>query len=1120
MAGTPPQTSPSLFSGRQRGRLAPFRRPPLALLGFVGLWPLATAQAARSCADWSAEVVAVEGRIEIRRNAGQAWTELEAGERVCTGDLLQSARASRATLLLPDGNTFRLDENTAVNIAEPPNGFGSLLELLRGIIHVISRDPRALTFRTPYASAGLEGKEFDIRVDEGERLTEIVVLEGVVNVAAPNGDLKVGSDHVAVVREGQAPSAAPLANPIDRMRWASHYPPLIEGPLPAPEQEPALSQQSEPAFYARRAAARLATARLVDAEADLASALRLAPRDATALALQALVALSRADRDTARTRVAEALAAEPSSVVARLAASYVAQSTNDLSAAEQAVREALAIEPGNAIALTRLAELALAADDTASAVDAATRAATVAPERSAPLVVLGFAHLRAFDTAAAEQAFVNAVELEPDAPLPRLGLGVTAVQRGHLETGRRHLELAVAMDPTNPLTRSYMSKVYDAENRADLTASQIELAKEFDPFDPTAWLYSSLQKLRANRPVEALQDFRLAARINGDRPAYRSRLLLDQDLATRGAALARIHTELGISQLALLDAWDTLAGDPADFTSHRLLSDAYAYEPRHEIARVSELHVSQLNQPANVAPLKPQLGQQNSVLAQRAGPSVMSFDELSSPVIGNGLQLRASGVAGGNGVEGHDLSLAGLHDRVSYSAGHYRFSTDGFRENNDYEQEVANAFVQYRPNADTNLQAELRSSNAEHGDLTAFFNRELYSSLTRFDENVDSLRLGAKHALTPTHALLGSIIYQDVGAELTAGEAFAVGTERDAYSIDAQHVYSGSKFRLQSGVLAARETETEDVTQTVPGIGSIVQSAERTNRQAGVYTYVNYDPVATVTLTAGLSFDSLDNPSGDDQATSPKIGITWRATPNTIVRAAAFETLFGSLTTSVQNAQPRLEPVQVAGFTQLLFGGTADRAEVRGLAVDQELSPKLFAGWQADIRDTERTIVDQSGSGTNFAVTLTERTQRAYVYWLPLDVLSLTARYETGRYGSAPQPLFGYSTMSIDRLPIEVRYFARQGFTIGARASYVDQEGQFQSGYPPTAFDPPPFAYGEDQFWVLDAFIGYRLANRRGLLSLNADNLLDETFQFQDIDPTNPSIFPERLISFRFTLAF
>ena len=94
-----------------------------------------------------------------------------------------------------------------------------------------------------------------------------------------------------------------------------------------------------------------------------------------------------------------------------------------------------------------------------------------------------------------------------------------------------------------------------------------------------------------------------------------------------------------------------------------------------------------------------------------------------------------------------------------------------------------------------------------------------------------------------------------------------------------------------------------------------------------------------MTVTAGASFDSIDNAVDDEEAANPKLGITWRPTPYTTVRAAAFETLFGSLTTSTQNAQPRLEPVQVAGFTQLLFGGTADRGTVRGLAIEQELSP-------------------------------------------------------------------------------------------------------------------------------------------------------------------------------------
>jgi outer membrane receptor protein involved in Fe transport len=139
---------------------------------------------------------------------------------------------------------------------------------------------------------------------------------------------------------------------------------------------------------------------------------------------------------------------------------------------------------------------------------------------------------------------------------------------------------------------------------------------------------------------------------------------------------------------------------------------------------------------------------------------------------------------------------------------------------------------------------------------------------------------------------------------------------------------------------------------------------------------------------------------------------------------------------------------------------------------------------------------------------------------LPVPQISVTARYEIGRFGNEPFPLLGYSHMKSERLPLEIRYFSRGGLTVGARASHVEQSGEFLTGFPQTLADPPPLAYGQDRFWQLDAFVGYRLPNRRGLLSLNADNLLDETFQFQDVDPTNPSLFPERLISFRFTLAF
>jgi Tfp pilus assembly protein PilF len=1091
-----------------------------AVAAAVCLWlgPLA-AQTPRSCEDWSAEITTVEGRAEMQREEGSEWAPLSTGERACTGYTIHTFAASRVTIRLPDGSTERVDENTTFKLPEPPSGEGSLIEIIRGAFHIISRDPRLLRFTTPYANAGLEGTEFDIRVDEERKLTEIVVLEGEVVVTTTAGEISVKSNHIVTAREGEMPSVTPYARPIDLMRWAGHYPPVVGGPLPAADQVPMAAEQVDAEFFARRAAARLGTARVATAEDDLATALGIAPRNATALALRGLLALERADRGTARELATQALEADPTSVTALIVLSFVEHSAGELGAAERTIRRAVDLEPSNPFALTKLAELAFARGDTRAAIDHATRARTLAPADSMSLIVLGFANLRAFDVSAARDAFAAAVEVEPQAPLAHLGLGLALLRAGAEQEGLRQLELAVTLDPANAQIRSYVANVYAAENRADLSESQLGLAKEFDPDDPTPWLYSGLSDLRSNRPVTALQDLRLAAAKNRDEPVYRSSFALDEDLATRSAAIGRVYTELGFGLLAQLDAFQSIAADPTNYSAYRLLADVYSTEPRLEVARVSALYVSQLLQPANVTPIKPQLAQTSSFLAQRFGPSPLSFDELDSPVVANGPKLRASAVGGGNDTFGHDITLAGLHDALSYSGGYYRFATAGFRENNDVDQRIGNALIQYRPSAATNLQAELRSMRGEFGDLTTMFDRQLYSPISRGAEQADSVRLGVRHQLVPNHVLLGALIAQDAQSQITSGGIFSLDADQNAYSIDIQHLHSIGNVNVQSGFMLARQQSDTHTSQSVPGFGTSIEDIRDSSRQLTLYSYANYRPAPNVTLIAGVAIDDIDGTPVSKDTVSPKLGVMWRPTRRTSVRVAAFEALLGSLTTSMQNTQPRLEPVQLAGFSQLLFGSAADSVFMRGLGVEHELSPRLFVGWQADLRDIDRLVtVLGLGPGVPNQVELSERVQTAYLLWTPHDRLSINTRYEHGRYRNAFE-VFGYQQMTTERLPLEIRYFGYRGLTAGARVSAVKQDGLFATPAPPP-FLLPVLTPGHDSFSILDAFIGYRLANRRGFLSLNADNLLDRQFQFQDVDSTNPSMFPERLVSFRFTLAF
>ncbi len=98
-----------------------------------------------------------------------------------------------------------------------------------------------------------------------------------------------------------------------------------------------------------------------------------------------------------------------------------------------------------------------------------------------------------------------------------------------------------------------------------------------------------------------------------------------------------------------------------------------------------------------------------------------------------------------------------------------------------------------------------------------------------------------------------------------------------------------------------------------------------------------------------------------------------------------------------------------------------------------------------------------------------------------------------------------------------MRYFAPSGLFAQAGATWVAQEVDLA----PSA----TFARDEDDFILFDAALGYRLPKRRGVVSLEVRNLLDERFLYQDLDvltaqQVNPRFIPDRMILVRVTLSF
>jgi len=1119
---------------------------------------------------WVARVVSVQGLVEARRTGTLHWFAVKLNDTFRPGDMVRLHENSRASVALPNETILRLDQNTTVTFSALEKQQTWLIDLLRGTAYFFSRIPRTLRVATPFVNGSVEGTEFLVTVKaDGAILT---VLEGKLLAENREGSLVLTSGETAIALAGQAPKPRIVVHPRDAVQWALHYPFIVnyepEDLLGRAESGwPAVARRSRDfywqgdltqalsvidgvpenirtaRFFIYRASLLLSVGRVDRAQSDLQKALQVDPSQGDALALEAIVALTQNRKAEADELIRRAAGLSPTSPVVKLALSYVRQAHFDLQSALTSVEDSLRLDPRNALTWARLSDLHLSFGYLDRALEAAQEAAARNPHLSLTQTVLGFAYLMQIKINESKDAFAKAISLDQADPLPRLGLGLAKIRDGDLEDGRGEIEIAVSLDLNNSLMRSYLGKAYFEEKRDKLAANQFTLAKELDPMDPTPWFYDAIQKQTMNRPVEALQDLQKSIELNDNRAVYRSRLLLDQDLAARSASLARIYGDLGFQKLALVEGWKSLNVDPGNYSSHRLLADSYSALPRHEIARVSELLQSQLLQPINLNPVQPSLAESNLFIQEGAGPRTQSFNEFSPLFVRNRFAVDASVLAGENSTFGGEIAQSTVWNRLSYSLGLFHYGTDGFRENNDLEQSIYNIFAQYSVSPQTSVQAEFRHLDIESGQIDLLFDPAL-SFRFREEQKADSIRFGFHHAFSPNSDIIGSFIHQSVDIDnsktgnvdatppVISAKANTISeTNRKGFVAELQHLFKTEKFNMISGLgYTDQDAETTinidlfDVALPLPsppfppGLPPVVVDPPPTApisekidfKRANIYAYSQIRIVDALSVTVGLSADSLDwGDQVDRQQLNPKFGVTWRALSATTVRAAAFRELGNRLFFS-----QTVEPTQVAGFNQFFDDISGTDSWRYGAAVDQKFSNSLYGGIEYSIRDLDVPLLTAPGTDAQY-FNWDEQFGRGYLYWTPHKMLALSAEYQYEGFDRRENPFQqGIVDVTTHRVALGSNFFHPSGITFRFKSTYYNQSGDFQKRDSTTIF------YGQDDFWVFDAVLQYRLPKRYGLISVGVNNIFDTQFLYQDTDPARPTVIPERFIFGRISLSF
>ena len=159
--------------------------------------------------------------------------------------------------------------------------------------------------------------------------------------------------------------------------------------------------------------------------------------------------------------------------------------------------------------------------------------------------------------------------------MPGWGAACAASVSGQAEAGREDLEVAAALEPNRAVLRSYLGKAFNETRRLRPRRTRTGTGPQVRSERPDSWLYSALLHQQENRINEAIRDLEKSQELNDNRSVYRSRMLLDQDAAVRGANLADIYRDAGMDDVSVREATRAVNYDYANYSAHLFLANSY-----------------------------------------------------------------------------------------------------------------------------------------------------------------------------------------------------------------------------------------------------------------------------------------------------------------------------------------------------------------------------------------------------------------------------------------------------------------------------------------------------------------------------------------------------------------
>jgi hypothetical protein len=1115
-----------------------------------------------------ASVLLVKGVVEVSWAGTKEWVPASTNTLLSMGDRLRTGNGSQTAIRLTDSSLVRLGEFTTVEIRTlPVEGDKPGFDVKGGLLHFFSRErtQNELKWRAPVASGAIRGTEFTVQVREDGR-TDVTVLEGEVELSNEAGKMSGNVGQIVSAEAGRTPELRAALDAKAAIQWCLYYPGILDIAELWLEAAPRAALDSSIAAW-RRGDLRQAVALVPPGwqpasvpERVYAASLALGVGQVTqaqdllkdqpgalAEALRLLVA-------TVQLRPGTPVA-EPSTATGWMARSYAAQADHDIPGALDAARRAVELSPDFGFGWARVAELEFSSGRLFPMDQALARALELAPSNAQAWTLSGFVALARDQVAEAVAAFEHSMALDGTLANAWLGRGLCRFRERRVDEGIADLQTAALLEPNRSLLRSYLGKGYqhaasflrNFSRREELlakAAKELAIAHEMDPRDPTPCLYQALLAHQRFATAEAIEDLQRSQDLNQERALYRSRMLLDQDQAVRGANLARIYQDAGMDVVSRRESARAVMQDYANASAHlnlassfNALRDPSRFNLRHESEWFNEHLLATMLAPVEGGSLSQNISEQEysrAFVSDRFGGS--SATEYQS------------------GGDFHELaSQFGVLGSLGYAVDLDFLDRNGARPNGDVSRLdlVGRVKEQFGPHDSLLLMAAYQ--DFESGDVFQYYNPASARLNYRFHEQQEPLLVaGYHHEWSPgVHTLVMAGRLTDAQQLTDPGSARRLVLPRNASPLatvrmDLEYENSMELFMGEWNQIVQGEKHTDvfgvrlvggdfDATSRFsnppPALAAfwpapLVSQGGGVMERVSAYAYHTWAIRTNLLVTAGLSYDRLTLPlnyrrapvqTGDERVDkwSPKAALVWNPSRPVTVRLAYAQALGGvSYDDSV-----RLEPTQLAGFSQshrslisesIVGSVEAPRYDLWGAGLDVNLSARTFVTFEARLmrervdRWSGAIYLDQFAGTTRLApfeedLRYRERSLSLTVNQILAEDFFLEAGYQVSWSklwqrqalvpGNPAQDRRWWEASQLQVVQAGLAYRPRQGWFGRMAAAWYFQEN-----------DSTVAARPGDHVPQVEAWVGWQFPLRRGEVSVGVLNLLDEDYRLYPLN--------------------